>query len=244
MYNRIFYGAIFLLLAGVIAFGGSALGQGTTPAASSENEPLRTISVSGSGQASLTPDVAYIFIGVQTENKDASEAVSANSTRANRIMDALRRSGIAARDIRTSNFSIYPQTQYDNQGRPTGEITYIVNNTVNVTVRDINRVGSVLDSAVEAGANSINGIQFDVIDRTAATSQARQAAVANARAVAEEVAAAAGVQLGEVQTINVHGGGYSVPVYGRAAQDAAESIPVSPGEMTISVEVSIVYAIR
>jgi uncharacterized protein len=115
---------------------------------------------------------------------------------------------------------------------------------MNVTVRDINRVGSVLDSAVEAGANTINGIQFDVLDRTAATSEARRAAVANARAVAEEVAAAAGVQLGEVQTINVHGGGYSVPVYGRAAQDAAESIPVSPGEMTISVEVSIVYAIR
>jgi uncharacterized protein YggE len=247
MRTRILYGAIVLLMAAVFTLGGIAFAQDATPTPGSngeEDKPLRTISVTGSGQAFLTPDVAYISIGVHTEGPDASQAVADNSASGQEVVDAIRAAGIAARDIRTTNFSIYPNPKYDDRGQPTGVTTYIVNNTVYVTVRDINKVGSLLDAAVAAGSNSIQGVTFDVLDRSAALTGARQAAVANARAVAEELADAAGVELGEVQSISVSSGNYPSPIYYEraAAQDMA--VPISPGEMTLSVDVSIVYAIR
>ncbi len=230
-------------LPGVLAAGN----QQTTETPSTEVEPVRTISVNGTGKVSLDPDIATIYIGVHTENTDAQEAVASNNSQAEDVASALRGFGIAERDIKTTNFSIYPRQDYDNEGKITG-ITYIVDNTVQVTVRELDQLGELLDGVVQAGANSINGIEFSVADPEAAYDAALQAAVENARSRAETLAAAAGVELGEVQSISSYIGGGPVPVYrdfgGAAVEAAAMSVPVSPGQTEIQVEVSIVYAIQ
>jgi uncharacterized protein len=212
-----------------------------------ENPVTRTISVSGSGKAVLTPDIASISIGVHTENKSAAAAVSANNAQTQAVADTLKEFGIEDKDIQTTNFSIYPQQQYDNEGKPTGEILYMVDNTVYVTVHDLDQIGDLLDAVVEAGANTIGGIQFDVEDKTAAMSAARKAAVTDAKAIAEEMAAAAGVSLGEVQTMSIYGGSSPRPVYDLSSgvkMEEAASVPISPGQLILTVEVSIVYEIR
>lgn len=252
MRNRTIILTGLLVLAAVLSAcsGGVASAQGVTP---TPGEPpagqvTRTISVSGSGKAYLTPDIAYVTIGVHTEGKDATETVAGNTTQSQKLTDALTRFGIDAKDIQTTNFSIYPQQQYDNNGKPTGEITYIVDNSVYVTVRDITKVGELLDAAVTAGANSVNGIQFDVADKTQALSDARKAAVEDARRVADELAQAAGVELGAVQSISVNSGAVPVPImYDRAAEmaaPAAASVPVNPGQLIVTVDVNLVYAIQ
>lgn len=153
--------------------------------------------------------------------------------------------GVAENDIQTSNFSIYPQQQYDDQGNIISTI-YVVENTVLVKIRDLDTLGDVLDTAVSNGANSIYGITFDVEDKTAAQSDARENAVADAEAKATELAQAAGVSLGQIQTISE---ATSYPVYydmrgGGAAEAAASTVPISPGQLTITSDVTVVYVIE
>ena len=239
-----------ILLVTVVAlalWAGAAFAQTEAPAAQTgdETQTPRTLTVSGSGKFYMTPDIAYITIGVHSEGPVAATAVSENSELAQEVIDTLKDLGIADRDIQTTNFSIYPQQEYDTEGKPTGEIKYVVDNSVFVTVRDLTQVGDVLDQAVVAGANSISGIQFDVADKTAAQSEARKAAVQNARAKAEELAEAAGVTLGPVQTISEYTSAPPVPMYDmRAAAVAESAVPVEAGQMALTIEVNIVYQIR
>ena len=125
-----------LVIASLVLTGcaGAALAQSPTPAA--PGAAPRTLSVNGSGKAFLDPDIAYIYIGVHTEGKDAAEAVAANNTQSQQLISALRDFGIAANDIQTTNFSIWPQQQYSPEGTQTGT-TYVVDNTVYVTLRDL-----------------------------------------------------------------------------------------------------------
>ena len=235
--------AAVILVVGV----GAAYAQTSAPAAQTaqDNQNPRTLTVSGTGKVYTTPDIAYITIGVHTEGKEAATAVSENNQQANEVMDALKSMGVDAKDIQTTNFSIYPRQEYDTDGKPTGEITYAVDNSVFVTIRDLTMVGDVLDEAVKAGANQISGIQFDVANRTAAQSEARKAAVADARAKAEELAAASGVKLGAVQTISEYTSGGPAPMYDMRAMAASESaVPIEAGQMALTIEVNIVYLIQ
>jgi len=250
MRNKFFYIIGICLLVGLLAgIGGVALAKNPGQAVSgTEQPPMRTMNVNGTGKAYLTPDIAYINIGVQTENKDASEAVTSNNTQVMKVTAALKAAGVAEKDIQTTNFSIYPQPKYDDKGQPTGEITYVVQNTVSVTVRDLAKIGDLLDAAVKAGANNIYGIQFDVLDKNAALTLAREEAVKNAQVAANDLAKASGVTLGPIQTITSYGGGS--PVYlsegkggGMATADVA-NVPVSAGQMVLTVDVNIVYEIR
>jgi uncharacterized protein len=239
--------SVLVLAALLTGCAGAAFAQSETPTAQGDQAKVtRTVTVTGSGKVYLTPDIAYITIGVHTEGENAAEAVAANNTQSQKVIDALLAQGIAEKDIQTTNFSIYPQQEYDTDGKPTGKIKYIVDNSVFVTVRDIDNVGDVLDAAVKAGANTISGIQFDVADKTAALSEARAAAVNDARVKAEELADAAGVSVGEVQTISEYTSGGPQPMYDmRAAAPMAEaaSVPVQAGQMLLTVEVNIVYEI-
>jgi hypothetical protein len=229
---------------------GTALAQSATPAApGTQPQVTRTLSVNGTGRVYLVPDIAYINIGVHTENKSAAEAVASNNSQSEQVIAAIKKFGVDEKDIQTSNFSIYPQQQYDPQGKPTGEITYVVDNTVNVTARDLKQLGDLLDAAVKAGANSIYGIQFDVADKSAAFSQARKMAVEKAQATAQELAVAAGVTLGAVQNVSYYGGDVPSPVYmdgggGAVMVEKAAAVPVSAGQMIVSVDVNMVYEIR
>jgi uncharacterized protein len=227
------------VLAVFITACGSAVAQGDEP-------QIRTLAVSGSAQASLLPDIAHISIGVQTQNEDAEDALAENSANAQEIIDALKVLGVSERDIRTSNFNIYPSMQYNRDGELQG-ILYIVSNTVNVTLRDIDRIGQILNASVSAGANQITGIQFDIEDKEAALTEARKTAVDNAREMAQELAAAAGVSLGPIQSLNVSGGGVPGPIFPptfRGMESAAMDVPIAAGDINITVEVSVVYEIR
>jgi uncharacterized protein YggE len=219
------------------------------PAASQNAQVnVRTLSVTGSGQAYLAPDIAYIYIGVHTEKQTAAEAVDENNSQTQKLIQAIRDFGIDAKDIRTTNFSIWPMDQYDPaSGKPTGEKTYAVDNTVYVTVRELDRLGDLLDTAVQAGANTVNSVQFDVADKDAALKDARVDAMKDAQTQAKELAEAAGLTLGEVQSINFADNQY--PIFdgkggGGGAVAEAAAVPIQPGQLTFTVTVNITYAIR
>jgi hypothetical protein len=209
--------------------------------------PQRTVSVSGAGSANLVPDIAYIYLGVHTEKASASEAVDENNAQTQKMIEALKDFGIAGKDIRTTNFSIWPQERYDQfTGTPTGEKTYVVDNTVYVTVRDLDKLGDLLDTVVAAGANTVNSIQFDVADKSEALTQARAEAVKDAAKQAKELTDAAGVKLGEVQSISFYDS-QPYPVFdgkggGGAAMESA--VPIQPGQLTFTVTVSVTYEIK
>jgi uncharacterized protein YggE len=206
------------------------------------------LSVNGRGQVTLAPDVAYVTIGVHTTGADVSEAVNANAAQVAEVMEALGAAGVAQEDMQTSNFSVYASEGYDpSTGLSTGVSTYTVDNTVNVTARDLPNLGALLDAAVSAGANNIWGVTFDVENKDAALAEARDAALAEAQTNATELAAAAGVTLGDVVSISYTDTGYYAPPYygmggGGGGADAGTSIV--PGQITVSAEVYLTYAIR
>jgi len=233
--------AVALLALLMSACGPTTINQAAQP-------PLRTVNVTGVGYANLVPDIAYIYVGVHTEKPSAAEAVDENNAQTEKMIKALKDFGIASKDIRTTNFSIWPQDKYDPMtGTPTGEKTYVVDNTVYVTVRDLGKLGDLLDTVVAAGANTVNSIQFDVADKSEALTKARAEAVKDAEAQAQELADAAGVKLGEVQTISFYDS-QPYPVYegkgggGGAAMEAA--VPIQPGQLTFNVSVSMTYDIK
>ena len=240
MRNKTFLVSAVLLLA-------LALGACSPTIQADAAPPVRTLSVNGTGKAFLSPDIAYIYIGVHTEEETAAEAVKANNAETQQVIEALRDAGVAANDIRTTNFSIWPNQQYGPDGQPTGT-RYVVDNSVFVTVRALEGLGDLLDSAIGAGANSINSIQFDVADKDEAIKKAREEAVKNAKEPAQELADAAGMTLGDVQTISFYD---SAPVpfmeYGKGGGGAAVSeaaVPIQPGELTVTATVSISYEIK
>jgi len=233
-----------LLIAVVLGACGTAA-YAQTPQAENSSAPLRTLSVTGSGKTFLTPDIAYLSIGVHTENKDAAEAIASNNAQSQKVAQALKTFGIDPKDIQTNNFSVYPRQDYDQTGKPT-DLVFVVDNTVYVTLRNIDTVGDAIDAAVQAGANTISGIQFDVENKSEAMAKAREAAIADAQQQAEGLAEAAGVTLGSIQTIN-SSNSYPIPYMDRggvAMQAAASSVPISPGQMTITVDVNVTYLIQ
>lgn len=208
---------------------------------------VRTLNVSGTGQANLAPDIAYIYVGVHTENPTAAEAVADNTTQTQTVIQAIKDFGIDEKDIRTTNFSIYPQDKFDPQtGTPTGDKTYVVDNTVYVTVRKLDQLGDLLDTVVKAGANTVNSVQFDVADKAAALKQARADAVKDAEAQAKSLAEAAGLSLGEIQSIGFFD---SQPIFdgkggGGAVAAEAAAVPIQPGQLTFTVTVNVSYALK
>lgn len=207
-----------------------------------------TLNVVGTGQADLVPDIAYIYVGVHTELPSASEAMNENNAQTQRMIEALTDFGVDSKDIRTTNFSIWPFDKYDPlTGVSTGEKYYSVDNTVYVTVRDLDTLGDLLDTVISAGANTVNSIQFDVADKDAALKQARADAIADAQAKAEELAEAAGLSVGAIRSISFTDSQY-YPVYegrgGGGGGDAASAVPINPGQLTFTVTVSMTYELK
>ena len=240
MRNKILYLSVLAFMMLVLS------ACGTAYALEVSSDPVRTINVTGTGEVMLTPDIAYVSIGVRSEGEDAAKAVAENNAKSGAVVAALADSGVDEKDIQTTNFNIYPQQQYDEQGN-IQETFYIVENTVRVTVRDLDTIGELLNAAVNAGANSIYGVQYDVEDDESARSEARQAAVDDAQKQAEELSEAAGVGLGRIQSISTYGG-YPVPLYegkgGAGPVSVAAEVPISPGQLMLTVDVNVIYEIR
>jgi hypothetical protein len=183
---------------------GNSVGTSSGSAGGDNALAVHTISVSGQGTASLVPDIASISIGVQTEDEVAAEAVAANNIQSELVVEVLETYGVASQDIGTTNFSVYPIQNLDNRGEETGT-TFRVQNTVNVTVRNLDDLGAILDAVVSAGANTINEIRFETNDvaRRIAVDEALAMAMADARRQADLTADAAGVRIVNVVTVNV-----------------------------------------
>ena len=235
----------FLLI--VTVFAVLALGLSACGGIPTRQENPRTVSVTGTGMVSITPDIAYISVGVHTEAPTASEAVDDNNTQTQKVIDSLTKSGVAAEDIRTSNFSIWPNQRYDETGQPIGT-NYAVDNTVYVTIRDLAKMGELLDAAISAGANTIYSVSFDLSDKSEDMKKARDLAVKNAQDQAAELAAAAGMELGEIQSISYYDSGAAPYMeYGKGGgggEGPAMAVPISPGTLQLSASVGVTYFIK
>jgi len=219
---------------------------GAAPSNVANNSDQPTLSVTGTGQVFVVPDIAYINIGVRSEGDSVTEAIAANNTQAQQIKDALVAEGISEEDIQTSSFNVYQQSDYDFQGNPTNSY-FSVENTVYVTVREISSLGVVLDAVGRGGANNIYGVNFDVEDKTEAQSTARSLAVQAAQTQAGELAQAAGVELGELLSINSSATTTSQNFYGYGmggGAAVADSVPISAGQMPVNAQVVLTYAFK
>ncbi len=234
-----------ILVVAVLALVLSACG-GLPAANSASVEQPRTLTVTGNAQIPLTPDIAYIQIGVHTEAQTVANAVENNNIQVEAVKAALLGLGVAEKDLQTTNFSIYQMDQWSPDGTSFGKV-FSVDNTVYVTIRDLTRMGDLLQAAVQAGANNIYGIQFDVADKSAALVEGRRLAVASAAAQAQELAGVTGVTLGDIRTISYFSGSFASPFYGYGGGGGgggAEQVSISAGQLLLNVDVSVVYDIQ
>jgi len=200
----------------------------------------RWIEVSGEGSVSAAPDFARVTLGVTTAAKDAREAMAANAKSANALVQLIKSEGVAPKDIQTSGLSISPMFSNQQPAQPNAPtITgYSVSDNVTVIVRDIPRLGALLDGAVAAGANAIYGIGFGQNDPSALLDKARPLAVADARRKAEIYAAAGGAKIGRLMELTEEAGARPVAFAARAyAPSAAAPTPIEAGEDKLSVTV-------
>lgn len=207
----------------------------------------RIISVSGEGVVEAVPDTASVVIGVVSQAKTARQAVTENSQATEAVLASLRQAEIESRDLATSGFSVQPRYNYERNGSEAPRIEgYEARNTLTVRVRDLAKLGGILDSAVTTGSNQIGGISFDVADKTPLLDKARAQAVADARRKADIYATAAGVKLGRVLAIETASHrNFPQPraFAARADSLAAASVPVEAGEQSFQSNVEVTWEI-
>jgi uncharacterized protein YggE len=215
-------------------------------AAAGKGPAQRTVSVTGTGTARLTPDIVVVTLGVQTQDPQVAKAVEDNNARAARLTEAVKAAGVAAADIQTSDFSVSSQQKFDLQGNPTGEVTYLVSNTLTLTLRDVSKLGDLLQSALESGANTVQNVSYSVADPTAALDKARLQAIQNAHDQATQLANATGAQLGPVFSLNEYSPAPIMPLmaasFGKGG--GGGGVPASPGTLEYQVQIYIVYTLR
>jgi len=233
------------------AGGGSSVPQTsvlTSVGSGAESTLAHTISVTGLGTATARPDVAYVTLGVDIMDQDIAEALSASATRMNAVREALDAYELAPEDLQTVQYNVWVEQIYNERGEPTGEYRYHVVNQLRIRLHDIDDVAPILTAALDAGANSVGGINFEVEDTAAMESQARDLAIANAQAKAEQLAAGFGatvVGLNQVAEVSSGGG-----VVARMATDVAYGVggggagPVEAGEYSVSVQLAVVFDIE
>ena len=231
-----------LIVAALIA--AAALCQARTAMAAEGDKPgERTVSVSATGSVGADPDMATISTGVIVEAETAKDALARNSTVMAKLIDGIKGLGIAPKDIQTTAVNVEPRYVQAKDGRPASISGYRVVNQVRLTVREVKRLGEILDAAITLGANQVNGIGFDVSNAETLKDEARKQAMVNAKRRAELYATAAGAQLGNVLSISeeVQGGPRPMPL---ARSAMAGAVPIEAGTRTLTVEVHVTYALR
>lgn len=234
--------AIALLLATTSA-APAALAQSAPASAADTLFRATTLNLSAYGETRIAPDMASINLGVNTEAPTAVGAMQANAAQMTRIMAALKKAGIADKDVQTSNLNLSAQYDYL-QNQPPRLRGYQASNQVTVVVHDLTRLGGAVDATVQAGANQVNGISFGLSDPTAAENQAREAAVKALAAKASLYAGATGYRVARLVSLN-EGGGYTPgppqPMMAMARMAKAESTPVAPGELQVRIDINGMY---
>ena len=233
-------GAVVLLLVG--AFVVAHVGFAPT-VAQAQGETQSTITVIGEGTVKIEPDTAQATVGVEIVGPTVKEASAEADVVMNAVFQALEGQGVAEKDMQTSNFSVWTDQTYKPDGSP-GEVAYRVSNQVNVTIRDLDKVGDILDAAMEVGANSIYGVSFSLSDPEEVESEARAKAVDDARAKAQELAQLTNLHLGMVVSVSEvigAGGYYAGGVREAALQGFGGGAPIMPGELEFTLQLQIVF---
>ncbi len=212
-----------------------------------KDKGAKTITVSATGTASAAPNVIILSFGVQSMGKEISMAINDNKTRMNSILEVLAQYGIPAGDYETTGFSVYFQRSNYKQGSDPLEGFYHVNNSLTVDFKKLEEIGKFIDAVLDAGANHFNGLQYAIKDTAPLEKKAREGAVKNALALAEELAAAAGKEV--VDILNITDGIYHPPgPFGMkrmmGAADGGNSVIVPPNEKMVTQQVQLTVQIR
>jgi len=230
-----------------LALGAAAIAGSGAGVARADTTPVPAITVQGEGVVSAPPDTAILQIGADAQAATVADARSQAASAAAAIIAAAKADGVADADVQTAQFSIQPQYNNDNGHQTlTG---YTVENLVQIKVRALDSVGKIIDDAVAAGGNNtiVRGISFTIEDTTALAQQARQLAVQDAKAKADQYAAATGVTVGRPISITEESAPPPVAVTAKAslaAPAAPAPTPVAPGTLDVRVTVTIAYAIQ
>lgn len=212
--------------------------------------PEHTISVTGTGRVVISPDVADLRVGVSVSRPTVKAAREAAAESMSKVVAALKKLGIADADIQTTILSLQPVYDYSTNTNPPRLTGYQLQNSVAVTVRDLDKVGDAIDNSLAAGATTFDGVSFRVDDPAKAEAQAREAAMAQAKAKAETLAKGAGVSLAGVASISETAAPVPYPMYyardaaGVAAPDKSVPTPVEAGTNEVTVTVAVSFLIR
>lgn len=250
MKNNIMKIAVSILAVACLVLGAVVFSSAPAPVSAATDgaqDDANTIQVSGTYKIKVAPDIAYLSIGVSTIAEDTKTAQQDNKVKMNQVYNRLKALGIAEKDIKTTQYNIYPRYEWKN-----GESIlegYEVNNMIQVTVRNLDLVGTVLDMTVEEGVNKANSVSFGLSDEISKANylEALKKAVGDARDKAQAIASVYGIQLGKPS--HIVEGGYYIPspivrkdlADGAVAEESAAPTPIAPGELEIQAQVSVVY---
>jgi hypothetical protein len=213
------------------------------------NPAVRTLRVEGTGEAKAEPDEAWFELAVETPGTTAKAAGEENARRMERVIAALTGAGIPRKEIDTRNYSVFPEYSQPNPNIEPKLRGYRVNNTLSVHVKELPRLGELIDRALAAGANRVDGVRFALSKEDAVKSEALRQAVERARKTAEVLASALGVRLGvvlDVSTVSEPLPFYPARMVRTEAADAsgAPTTPILPGEQTVQARVTLIFAIE
>ncbi len=224
--------------------------EGNTTLNAPQGAAWTGITVAGHGEVQAPPDTGYVDVGVQVTEPTVAAARDGAATAASAVIAAIKKDGVADKDIQTTNLSIQPQYDYSKQSSSPTITGYVVNNTVQVTVRDLTKFDKVVDDAATAGGNNvrIQGLRFGIEDTTKILQQARQAAMDDAKARAAQLAKLSGAALGKVQAITESQSTPPTPIYATekavAAAAAQPSTPIQTGTNTVTVDVQVRFQLN
>ena len=212
------------------------------------NNQQEGIWVSGQGEVTVTPDIATLRLGVDVQAASVADAQSQAAEAMDEVMEALTDNGVAEKDIQTQHFSIYPVTRWDKDDEEQVIVGYRVTNTVSAKIREIDKAGTIIDAVAAAGGDfaRIDGIYFSVDDPSAYYEEAREKAMADAKAKAEQLAELAGAMLGKATYISESSYAPPTAYRGDVYEESAMAVEtsISPGEMEISLSVQVGYSIQ
>jgi uncharacterized protein len=225
----------------VLAFAATAFAQSD---ATPSGKPARTITVTSTASVKVSPDEAVVGLGVHSEASGSADAFAQNAKDMQAVLDALKAAGIADKDIQTTNVSL--QQHVSNRGTPNEQRGYVASESIQVTIHDLSSVGSVIDAAVGAGADSVNDIRFQLSNPNTVRTEALRNAVTGARAKADALAQAAGATVVAVVTIdeqNYRPPVYDAPFAGAAMAAAVPTPVVAPSSLEVTETISVVWGI-
>ena len=207
-----------------------------------------TVSFSGEGKVVAKPDIAKVNLSIVTDALTSKAAQDENSKKSKAITDYLKKQNIDDKDIKTTGYNIYPQYKYPQYGGQPTITGYQVNQSMEVRVRDLDKVSNILDGVVGAGANVVNQLSFEIDNPDALKAEARAKAIADAKKKANELQSQVGISLGKIVNFSENTGGYPIPIYydakGMGMGGGGDGPSVPTGENEISVNVSITYQIK